>query len=159
MTCGAILRRVILAVAGQASPHRVFYQTLRRSGLLHIAMTLRALDAGPDMRRVLKLHQRAGIEAVNALPRNLVPRGGILGDFLDFWIVGSDLSVAQHALRHRWNGRARAGIGPAVTIEAPQSVIDMYFMRIRDGLLGMQHRSGERQNHRHEVPCGKATDA
>jgi hypothetical protein len=91
------------------------------------------------MRRMLELHQGGWIETVDPLPRNLASRGGELGNFLDFRIAGSDFGVTQHAFGYRWNGRARTGVGAAVTIQALQSMLDVYFMRVGDGLLGAQH--------------------
>ena len=136
MTCSAILRRVVLAVTAQTRSHVVLYEPLRGGRLRHVAVTSGALHAGANMRRMLELHQGPAIESINPIPWNLTPRGRVIRNFLDFRIAGRDLGVTQHALGYRGNGRACTGVGAAVTIQALQSMLDVNFMRVSNGLFG-----------------------
>jgi hypothetical protein len=129
---------VVLAMTTQTRSHAVFYERLRSGCLRHVTVTPHALDPGANMRRMLELDQGAWIESVDPFPWNLAPRSRVIGNFLDFWIAGSDFRVTQHALGYRWNGRARAGVCAAVTIQALQSMLDVYFMRVCDRLFGAQ---------------------
>jgi hypothetical protein len=127
---------VVLAMTTQTRSHVVLHKRLRGGGLRHVTVTPRALDPRANMRRMLKLDQGSGIETVDPFPWNLAPRGGKLRNFLDFRIIGSDFGVAQHALGYRGDDRARTGVGSAVTIQALQSVFDVYFMRVSNRLFG-----------------------
>jgi hypothetical protein len=133
---------VILAMTTQARSHVVFYERLRGGCLGHVTVTPRAWNARANMRRMLKLDQGCWIETVDPLPWNLAPRGGKLRNFLDFRIIGRDFGVTQHALGYRWDGRARTGVGSAVTIQALQSVFNVYFMRVGNRLFGAHHARG-----------------
>ncbi len=140
MTCSAILRRVVLTVATQTRPHVVLHEGLCGSCLCHIAMTAGTLDPRANMRRMLELHQGGWIEPVDPFPRNLAAGSSKLGNFFDLRIAGSDFGVTQHALGYGRNGRARTGIGTAVTIQALQSMLDVNFMRVGNRLFGAQLR-------------------
>lgn len=97
MACGAVLGRVILAMAAQAGSHRMLHQRLGRCGLGHVTMTPDALHVGSDMRRMLKLYQRAGRESVNPIPGNFAFGRRELCNFLDFRLIGRNFGVTQHA--------------------------------------------------------------
>jgi hypothetical protein len=133
---------VVLAVTTQTRSHVVLYERLCGSGLCHVTMTPGALHASANMRGMLKLHQSGGFKTIHALPGNFAPRGGKLGDLLDLRIAGSDFSVTQHTLGYRRDCRARTGVGATVTIQALQSMLDVYFVRVGDGLFGTQHGRG-----------------
>jgi hypothetical protein len=142
---------VVLAMTTQAASHVVLYQRLRGGGLCHVTVTADALDSRANMWRVLKFDQGSGIETIDPHPWNLAPCGGKLRNFLDFRIVGRNFGMAQHAFGYRWDGRARAGVGSAVTIQALQSVFDVYFMRVGNRLFGAHHARGHR-NHEQQNP-------
>ena len=151
MTCGAILGSVILAVAAEACSHGVLHQWLCRGRLRHVSMTPGTGYIGANVRRVLKLHERAGIKTVYARPRNFALGCSVLRDLFDFRLVGGNLSVAQHAFRNRGDGCTLAGVRATVTVQALQSVVSVNLMRIGDGLIGGHssiHHSKQGYQHR-----------
>jgi hypothetical protein len=142
MTCNAILGRVILAVAAQARPHVVDHRALRRGSLSHIAVAAGTGNVGAKVRSVLKPHQRGGVERVNRLPGNFPFGGGIGSDLLDFWILGGNLCMAQHAFRDGRKDRAHPGVGADVTVKTLQPTVDVNFVRVRNRLVDGLHCSG-----------------
>ncbi len=140
-------------MAAQARPHVVDHRALRRGSLGHVAVATRTGNFGANMWSVLKPHQRARVERVNRLPGNFPLRRGIGGDFLDFRVVDGNPGMAQHALRYGRKNRAHSGVGADVTVETPQPVVDVNFVRVRNRLVDSWHSSGRHgQDHNSRQP-------
>src|SRR5207302_519987 len=84
MACGAILGSFVLAMAVQAGSHVVPDQRLRRGGAGHVAVAGGAIDFSPDVRRMLKFHQRLARKTVDPLPGDLALAVRIACELLNF---------------------------------------------------------------------------
>src|SRR5467141_2952912 len=97
VACPTIVRRLFLSVTVHTKPHVVIDDALGHSLVGQVAVTRRARDARPHVRRVIEAHVRLAREAVHALPRNLDAFVGVIGHQLDQRPIDRDLAVADHA--------------------------------------------------------------
>lgn len=138
MTRHAINRSVLLLMAIDTKPHRMVHFALRHRLLLHVAMANGAIHSRPDMRRMVELHVRGGLEAVHALPRDVLASRSVRREFLDLRFIGGDHLMAGHTEVDAWNSRIRALIDPNVALRTLHAVRQMNFMRISDRLDGFR---------------------
>src|ERR1700685_4099811 len=104
----AIHRGVVGPVALDAETHGVIDLTLGDGLRMHVAVALRAIDAGADVRGVIEFHMRGGLKAVNASPWDVLAAGLVDIQYLDFWLIrGHDL-MAGHAEIDAGDARVRA---------------------------------------------------
>jgi hypothetical protein len=125
VTRGAILRRLILAMATDAGAHVALDQRVRGSGLGHLAMASGAIHLGANVGRVLKLDQSLQSEAVDPLPGHLVLLAGLRNELLNLRPIGGHFGVAEHAFHDRRDGGRGTGIGRAMAIDVVQPERDV----------------------------------
>jgi hypothetical protein len=138
MACYAIYGGVVLLVALNAEPHGVIDFSLGYRHGVQVAVAGGAIDAGANVRGVIELHVRGRLEAVDALPGNFFAARFIGGEFLDFGFVRGDDLMASHAEADARDACVRTLIDTGVAESALQSLREVNFVRISDGL----HRSG-----------------
>src|ERR1700685_1993067 len=83
----AIHRGVVGPVALDAETHGVIDLTLGAGLRMHVAVALRAIDAGADVRGVIEFHMRGGLKAVDALPGDVLAAGLVGRQLLDFGLI------------------------------------------------------------------------
>jgi hypothetical protein len=137
MTGDAIDRCTLLLVAIDTETHGVIDFALGDGLLAHVAMTDRAIDAGANVRRVIKFHVRLGLEAIDTLPGNVLATRFVCGELFDFGLIGGDDLMAGHAEIDARYARVRPLVNTDMAIRALHSIAEMNFVGIRDGLDGL----------------------
>lgn len=110
MTGNAIHGCVLLFVTLHAEAHGVIYLALGHGLRGHIAVTLRAVDSRPNMRRVIEFHMRGRLETIHALPGYVLQASAISRKLLDLWFICGDHLMADHA---KVNAR-NSGVGSLI---------------------------------------------
>lgn len=126
----------MLLVTLKAKAHRVIDFALGDGLRRHVAVAHLAIDSRANVRRVIEFHVRRRLEAVDALPGNVLAAIEIRGDLLDLGLVRGDHPMAGHA---EIDARD-AGVGPLVdahvAVDALQPIGEMHFVRESDRLNG-----------------------
>jgi len=139
MACGAILRSMLLTVAGEATAHVVIDHFFGDSSVRHIAVANAASDAGLIMGRMLEPDVRGRFKEVNALPRNFNFPVRVIDHLFDFRFIAAQFGVAQHAFGNRGDTGRGARVCADVAIDAIQTHLAMSVMRKSDWLLCVRH--------------------
>jgi hypothetical protein len=130
----AIHRRLLLLVAADTKSHRVIHGAFGHGRLGHVTVARRAIHASANVRCMIKLHMRRWFKAVDTLPRNVFSARLVGSQFLDFRFIGGDHLMTRHAEIDAGYPRIRSLIHSHMAINALQSIREMHFMRICDGL-------------------------
>ena len=149
MTRDAINRRVVLPVAFDAKTHGVIDFALGDGHGVQVAVAFRAIHTGANMRSVIELHVRRRLEAVHALPGNILSARLVRREFLDFGLVGGDGLMASHANIDAGDARVRPLVDAGVAKDALEAVREVNLVRIRDRLDG---RGAPSEKFPHSVP-------
>src|SRR5574337_620385 len=122
MTGDAIYRRLLLAMAIEAIAHRQVHGADSYGLLRQVAVALGARHASPNVRCVVELHMRRGLEPVDALPGDVFTSRQVSRDLLDFRLVGRDDLVAGHAEIDAGNARVRPLVDSRMAIRTLHAV-------------------------------------
>src|SRR5450631_3253792 len=133
-----VIRGVVRPMTVHAEPHVVVDDALGDRLLGDVAVTRRAVDLRPDVRRVVEADVRLTREAVHALPRDLDPLVRIVGDLFDERMIGRDLTVADHARLDAGDAGDRPLLDALVAVGALRLFLDVRLVRERDRLLRLR---------------------
>ena len=133
----AVVGRPLLLVAINAKAHRVIDGALGDGHLREIAMAGRALDFGPDMRRMVEPDVGFPDESVNPLPPNVFSTFRMVAQSLDSRIAGiANILMTTHTDIDARNSRPRALAHTCVTgVAKDADIVGMDLMRKIDRLL------------------------
>jgi len=135
MTCSAILRGVLLAMASQTCAHVMSYGVFCHGRFGNVPVTSRTRYARLKMRCVAKFHIGLRGKVIYTQPRNFDVLLGVCNYFLNLRLFSSKFCVTQHAFSNRWNAGGGARISAGVAIEAAQAELHVGVVRKCNWLL------------------------
>src|SRR5580765_7124954 len=135
MTRETVVRRLLLAVTGDAVTHPQRHVALCDRLMRDITVTRRTFDVGADMRRVIELDVRALRVAVDALPREIDALVGHRRNLLNARLVGGNGCVAdQTGVDARQPGLGALGYRFVTVLGAGEPLLDVDDVRELDRL-------------------------
>jgi hypothetical protein len=139
----AIHWRLLLLVATNAESHRVIHGTLGHGHLGHIAVAGGAVYPSANMRGMIEFHMRGGFEAVHTLPGDVFSARLVRRQLFDFRFVRGYYLMASHTEIDARYPRIRSLIHSNVAVDALQTVREVHFVGIGDGLNGFRTNAEE----------------
>src|SRR2546427_2149924 len=154
MTGQTVVRCVLFLMTIDAKAHVQIDDALGDRLAADVTVTGRALDAGPDVRRVVEADVRLVRVAVHTLPRDVHTLALELGDLLDDGPVGGDRRVADQARLHaRQTGDGALRHALMTVLSAREPLRDVHIVRKCDRLNGLRPHAEEILDRR---PCRAA---
>jgi hypothetical protein len=134
----AIVRSALLLMARDAKAHRVRHRPLGHRHLRDVAVARCALNARPNVRRMIETHMRFFKESINALPWDFFLALRVIAQGLNAHVLHiADIFVTAHAHIDARNPGTRTGSHTGVAFVAfdPDFVESVNLVRKIDGLL------------------------